>query len=200
MTDRRLPNWQEFYRDRAAGELPWYYPELDPDLESALARDVITGGLALDLGCGPGTQAVALAERGFHVTATDVSADAIEQARALSQARGVKIEFAVDDVMQSRLEHAFDVVFDRGCYHVFAPAERTGYVATLAKLVRPGGTLFLKCFSDEQPGAVGPYQSHPDEVRAVFGEVFEVVSIVRTIYQGTLAHPPKALFCTLHRR
>jgi SAM-dependent methyltransferase len=153
----------------------------------------LTAGRVLDLGTGPATQAFALAERGFHVTATDLSAHAIEQGRAASSERGLSIEFLEDDILCSKLTGQFDLVFDRGCFHVFA-------AQTLARLVRTGGLFFLKCFSDEQPGDIGPYQSHPRAIEAIFQAAFEVISIERTIYQGTLAQPPKALFCTLRRR
>ena len=66
--------------------------------------------------------------------------------------------------------------------------------------MRPGGFFFLKCFSDAQPGDVGPYRLTAKEIETTFEGAFEIVSIVRTIYQGTLAEKPKAFFCTLRRR
>ena len=41
----------------------------------------------LDVGSGPGTQAIALARRGFRVTATDLSVAAVEGARQRARAR-----------------------------------------------------------------------------------------------------------------
>jgi SAM-dependent methyltransferase len=200
MSGRTFPNWRELYAQGSAEQLPWYYAELDPDLERALATRQLSAGRVLDLGTGPATQALALAERGFEVTATDISHHAIEQGRIAAAARSLAIDFAEDDILHTRLTAEFDIVFDRGCYHVLAPDERTKYAATLARLVRREGYFFLKCFSDEQPGEVGPYQSHPRDIENLFASEFEVLSIERTIYQGTLAEPPKALFCTLRRR
>jgi methylase of polypeptide subunit release factors len=68
-----FPNWEELYRSDTVEALPWYWPSIDPDLEAVLARQGVAGGRALDQGTGPGTQAIALAGRGFTVTATDVS-------------------------------------------------------------------------------------------------------------------------------
>jgi 2-polyprenyl-3-methyl-5-hydroxy-6-metoxy-1,4-benzoquinol methylase len=200
MTNRIFPNWHAIYAQQPAETMPWYYAGLDPDLESALAARGITSGRVLDLGTGPATQALVLAERGFDVTAADVSTHAVAQGRAQAAARGLRIEFIEDDVLASRLTADFDIVLDRGCYHVFAPELRPRYARTLAALVKPKGLFFLKCFSDEQPGEIGPYQSHPRDIEAVFQDAFEIASITRTIYQGTLAQPPKALFCTLVRR
>lgn len=197
---RPFPNWNEIYGQQPAERMPWYFAPLDPDLERALSTQRLSAGRALDLGTGPATQAYALAKRGFQVTASDVSAQAIEQARTGAAERGLTIEVVQDDILATRLHGPFDLVFDRGCYHVFEPEQRASYARTLAGLVKPDGWFFLKCFSEEQPGEIGPYQSSPDEISTIFGQSFEVVSIERTVYQGTLAQLPKALFCSLRRR
>ena len=197
MTARPFPDWHKIYKDQAAERLPWYYPDLDPDLARALEARGIKAGRVLDLGTGPATQAYALAALGFEVTASDISEHAVEQGRAGAAERGLKIDFVRDDVLHSQLRAGFDLIFDRGCYHVFAPELRGHYAQTVARLLAPTGTFFLKCFSEEQPGDVGPYQTSPEEARRVFGEHFEVLAIERTVYQGTLPVLPRALFCTL---
>jgi 2-polyprenyl-3-methyl-5-hydroxy-6-metoxy-1,4-benzoquinol methylase len=199
MTDRHFPEWEEFYRVQAAESMPWFYPTLDPDIERALSRHPITGR-ALDIGAGPGTQAVALAERGFDVTATDISADALEGTQRRADEAGVRVQSVVDDVTQSRLRGAFQLALDRGCYHVLAPEQRPLYVQTLARLIVPSGYLLLKCFSDEQPGDIGPYHFAPDDIEAQFQDAFSAISIDRSVYFGTFEPPPKALFCVLQRR
>ena len=198
MTDRHFPRWEEFYRTQPAETMPWFHPTLDPDVERALATHALAGR-ALDLGTGPGTQAVALAARGFAVTATDISEDALHGGRKRAEAAGVSVDFRVDDINDSRLQQSFDVVLDRGCFHVLAPAQRSAYVATLSRLVVPAGVLLLKCFSDEQPGEVGPYHFSPADIAAVFGGAFTPLSIERSVYQGTFQPPPRALFCVLQR-
>jgi 2-polyprenyl-3-methyl-5-hydroxy-6-metoxy-1,4-benzoquinol methylase len=198
--DRQFPNWHEFYRQLPVAQMPWYYPELDPDLERALTKHQLTQGSALDLGTGPGTQAFMLARRGFRVTATDISADAITLARTEAAQRGLAIHFEVDDVLASRLNSEFDIVFDRGCFHVLSPNDRPRYVETIAKLVKPQGFFFLKCLSEMQPGDVGPYRSSPEEIEATFQGRFKLLWLERTIYQGTLIEPPHALFCSFQRQ
>jgi methylase of polypeptide subunit release factors len=47
--------------------MPWYNEKLDSDLEEELHRRKITNGKFLDLGTGPGTQAIWLAKKGFKV-------------------------------------------------------------------------------------------------------------------------------------
>jgi 2-polyprenyl-3-methyl-5-hydroxy-6-metoxy-1,4-benzoquinol methylase len=197
---RGFPSWEELYKQDVIEKLPWYWPALDPDLDAALARHGITSGRVLDEGTGPGTQAIALAERGFTVTASDVSAAAIAYAARRARERGVEVSFVQDDVLACRLTGPFDIIFDRGCFHVLAPEQRASYVETMHRLLAPSGWLFVKTFSHRQPGEQGPHRFAPEGLRRVFGDRFAVVEILDTVYQGQLDPYPMALFATFQRR
>ncbi|AUX48036.1 uncharacterized protein SOCE26_095620 [Sorangium cellulosum] len=198
--ERIFPDWQELYRTTPSESLPWYHEPLDADLEQALERWQVASGRALDLGAGPGTQAIALAGRGFDVTGSDLSQAAVEKAAALAAERGASVRFVQDDILDSRLAERFDVVFDRGCFHCLPPERRGDYARTLGRLVAPGGLFFLKCFSVLEPRDGGPYRFTPGDIREVFGEYFEVLSVHETVYQGSLDPLPRALFVVLKPR
>lgn len=197
---KQFPDWETLYRQQPGESLPWYYAELDPDLEAALREHGVSGGRLLDLGTGPGTQAIALAARGFEATGSDLSETAIARATELARARGVRVDFVQDDVLASRLSGSFDAVFDRGCFHVIDPARRGTYVDAVAGWLAPGGLLLLKTFSALQPGDVGPHRFSADELRTIFAPRFELLSATETVYQGTLDPLPKALMSVLRRR
>ncbi|WAS91165.1 SAM-dependent methyltransferase [Nannocystis punicea] len=199
LQSERFPDWETLYRQQPGETLPWYYADLDPDLAAALRDHGLTRGRLLDLGTGPGTQAIALAARGFETTGTDLSATAVAKATALAQARGFQVTFVQDDVLASRLTASFDAVFDRGCFHVIDPSQRGTYVDATAGWLAPGGLLLLKTFSKLQPDDVGPHRFSPDEIRTTFAPRFELLSATETVYQGTLDPLPKALFSVLRR-
>lgn len=196
---REFPEWEQLYQDQEVESMPWFNPELDPDLDQALTQLNLSGGTGLDLGTGPGTQAIALASRGFRVTATDLSKTAISKASGTAQAMGVEIDFRQDDILNSQLQQTFDFVFDRGCFHVLPPERRSDYVQVVKDLLRPGGYLFLKCFSHLETREEGPYRFRPEEIQQIFVDNFKIRSIVETVYQGTLETFPKALFCILEQ-
>lgn len=194
------PGWDQRYREVPVEEMPWFYPELDPDMGSALDACGVAGGRVLDLGTGPGTQAIALAVRGFRVTGADLSPTAVEGAALRAAREGVVVDFVINDVLNNALKGPFDVVWDRGCFHTFDPDRRPDYERVVAGLLPPGGWLILKCFSHLQPGTMGPRRVHPDEIHATFDADFEVRSIAETVFQGRLDPNPLALICTLRRR
>lgn len=194
------PNWNVVYETQRASAMPWFNPQLDADLVIALAQHQIERGRFLDVGTGPGTQAIALAERGFEVTGTDISVAAVQQAAARARSASVNVAFVEDDVLASCLDTTFDFVLDRGCFHVIPQERQADYVTAMQARLRPGGLLFLKCFADDDPDLRRPTGFSPETIRALFGSAFEVLSIERTVFQGTLAVPPRTLFCVLQRR
>ncbi len=194
-------SWENLYATSEVETLPWYTPELDPDFEAALSRRRLGGKRILDLGTGPTTHAIALASRGYDIVATDISPSAIKRAKRAAKSSGVRIDFRVDDVLESTLETgSIDAIVDRGVFHTLAPADRSVYVRTVHRILRPRGWLFLKCFSDKQPGTWGPHRISRKELHASFDAAFEILSIVNTVFGGTLDENPKALFVTMRRR
>jgi cyclopropane fatty-acyl-phospholipid synthase-like methyltransferase len=197
--EHEFPRWEALYQEREIESMPWFNPELDDDLKQALDELGLRDGSALDLGTGPGTQAMHLARRGFDVTATDISGTAIRLARGKAEAQGLAVTWEQDDILATRLTRQFDLIFDRGCFHVLAPERRQEYVSIVAGLLKTGGYLFLKCFSRLQPGDQGPYRFTPEQIWELFGSRLRMLSVKETIYQGTLDPLPRALFCIMQR-
>lgn len=194
-----IEDWEQYYVEERVEEMPWFHERLDDDFETALCSLAVTRGRALDLGTGPGTQATALAERGFTVTATDISATAVRDAAKRAKDKGLSIKFIQDDIRNSRLEGPFDVVLDRGCFHTIPPEARPRYIDTTSALLKPGGHLLLKCFSHKETMEGGPHRFTPEDLKRYFAVNFEVLSIIETVFHGTLSHFPKALFAVMQR-
>jgi SAM-dependent methyltransferase len=198
-TQRSFPDWNFLYKNEKVVNMPWYNENLDFDLEQEIIQRKITdnGGKFLDLGTGPGTQAVQLSKLGFDVTGNDLSEYAIEKARSLTD----KVHFIVDDILNSQLKkNEFDYIFDRGCFHVLSIDDRDKYVMTIKNILKDNGILFLKCFSDKEPHEEGPYRFSQDKIKEIFGNDFEILSIKETVYQGTLDPLPIALFVVMRKK
>jgi 2-polyprenyl-3-methyl-5-hydroxy-6-metoxy-1,4-benzoquinol methylase len=192
--------WDEVYRKIAFEEMPWFSRNLDHDIEKALTELKITKGNVLDIGTGPGTQAIALAKRGFQVTGTDISETAVRKAAERAQNEGAKVTFMADNILDSYLEDKFNFVIDRGCFHTINPPQRSDYILIVHSLIKTRGYLFLKCFSHKEPAGPGPHRIKPQEITELFEPLFKIHSIKESSFKGTLDHAPKALFCILQKR
>jgi ubiquinone/menaquinone biosynthesis C-methylase UbiE len=171
-------------------------------LEEELERRKISKGRILDLGTGPATQAIQLANRGLEVTGSDVSEAAINRAKEVYiHDKNKKISFTVDDILDSKIkDKRFDYVFDRGCFHVLPIEKRPVYIREINRILDDKGILFLKCFSIKEPRQEGPYRLTEDEIRQLFENDFVISSVKDTVYQGILNPLPKALFIVMNKR
>ena len=143
----------------------------------------ITGSI-LDAGCGTGENALFFAQRGHRVTGIDFLAEPIELAKKKATERGLTATFLVMDALAIKeLPEVFDNVIDSGLFHVFSDDDRRRYVDGLAAILKPGGRLFLLCFSDEEPGTQGPRRVSEKELRDAFAHGWTVESIERSRYE-----------------
>jgi 2-polyprenyl-6-hydroxyphenyl methylase / 3-demethylubiquinone-9 3-methyltransferase len=106
-------------------------------------RATLSGARVLDVGCGGGLLAEALTRAGAKVTAIDLAPGMIEVARLHAMEQKLEIEYRVvaAEAVAAAEPGGFDVVTCMEMLeHVPNPAQM---VATLAKLVRPGGAVFI---------------------------------------------------------
>ena len=137
-------DYDEIYRE---GGAPWEIGGPQPALANVL--DLANGPKVLDLGCGTGELALALARRAHQVTGVDISPVAIDAARAKAAAEGLAVRFEVQDATRLSLPSApFDSVFDSGLLHnLVRHGGADEYLALLPELAGPGATVFLLAVS-----------------------------------------------------
>jgi thioredoxin reductase/2-polyprenyl-3-methyl-5-hydroxy-6-metoxy-1,4-benzoquinol methylase len=132
--------WEERYRSRPA---VWSgHP--NPQLVAEAAE--LPAGRALDVGSGEGADAIWLAQRGWRVTAVDISSTALERAATAAAATGAQVAGRIDwthaDLReQAPAESAYDLVSSQ-FMHLPGEARRVLF-ARLAGAVAPGGTLLI---------------------------------------------------------
>ena len=196
--NRKLPTWDEYYKNEKIEKMPWYNENLDLDLEDELNAMHLNNGIFLDLGTGPRTQAMELAKKGFDVIGSDISGTVIERNKIMYENQYHNIKFVVDNILYSDFkENYFDYIFDRGRFHVFSEEDRPNYYNQIKRILKQKGILFLKCFSIDEPMKDGPYRFSHNDIHNIFSKNFQINEIKKTVYQGTLDPLPKALFSVM---
>ena len=113
------------------------------------------GGHALELACGLGGNAIRLAEKGFMVTAWDISDVAIRTLQNFSLSRNLMLNAEIRDVEREPPEPASQDVIVVSNF-LYMPLMRY-----IADALRPGGLVYYQTWSiDRPPGMGGP--SNPD--------------------------------------
>jgi cyclopropane fatty-acyl-phospholipid synthase-like methyltransferase len=188
-----------------AGNAPWDIGK--PQQPFVAAANQITGPI-LDAGCGTGDTALFFAGRGQPVTGIDFLEGPIQRAKRKAGERGLSATFLVKDALYLKdWGERFDNVIDSGLFHVFSDQDRKKYVEGLATVLKPGGRVFLMCFSDEEPGTQGPRRVSQKELSEAFAQGWDIESIqpvqfeVRPDLEGfTFSEGgPRAWFVTVRR-
>jgi len=179
--------WDDFYADRGK-PVPFFVPKPDENLVSYLDRGLLAPGRALELGCGPGRNAIYLASRGFEVDAVDLSPSALAWAEERAREAGAQVRFHRADIFSAALPAGpYGLVYDTGCLHHLPPHRRVSYLDLLDRVLAPGGHFALACFAagamgselpDEefyrQGSLYGGLAYSPAELRGIFSELTEV--------------------------
>lgn len=97
----------------------------------------------LELGCGTGSTAIALAPHAAHILATDVSTRMIEIARDKAAAAGIdNVEFEVLDVGEAPMRPgSLDAVLAHSLLHLLE--DWHGVITDAHRALRPGGVLVM---------------------------------------------------------
>ena len=167
-------DWDSSYQDNVP---TWDIGRPQPAFVRLADRGLLTGRV-LDAGCGTGEHVLLAAARGAAAMGVDLSVVAIEKARGKAAERGLTARFEVADALHlERLGESFDTITDSGLFHVFDDADRARYVTSLASIIEPGGTYYMMCFSDRQPGVWGPRRVRREEIRLAFSDGWAVESL-----------------------
>ncbi len=146
----------------------------------------------LDLTCGIGTQAIALAANGYRATASDLSPKAIERAKLEAQARELDIAFSVCDMLQAHAHHGggFDLVIscDNALPHLLNDDLIRAALKQMLGCARPGGgcIVTIRDYDKEQRGKniLKPYGVHVEGGKRYV--IFQVWDFEDDIYDLTL--------------
>ena len=84
----------------------------DEEISSVLDLAGLQSGDVLDLACGPGRHATALAKRGLRVTGVDLSPYLLRQANDLALQESVSIEWVQEDMRSFARPEAFDLAIN----------------------------------------------------------------------------------------
>lgn len=144
----------DFYDD-----LSRYYHLIYQDWEASIARQAEVldriireevrrpAHRLLDVSCGIGTQSLGLAELGYKITASDLSAESVERAKREARARGLSISFSVADMREVFDRHGpgYDVVLscDNSVPHLLSDKEILVAFEQFHRCTSPGGLCLI---------------------------------------------------------
>ena len=135
--------FDKYYQSRAYNDLGWRLRierEVQNILKVAGGKKI---GRVLSLGCGDGQFEIALAPHVGHVTALDISPQAIEVANRQKQLAGVQnLDFRCQPMAELQWDTGFDVVICLAFLHHVRPIDIPDFLKTSCRALAPGGFFY----------------------------------------------------------
>ena len=103
----------------------------------------------LDIGCGEGKDAVYMAQKGYNVSAFDLTENGIRKTIALAESRGVKIHAFVDDINTFDIDEQYDIIYSTGTVQYLFDENKKTFFEKLEKITKPNGIVFINVFVEK---------------------------------------------------
>ena len=164
-----------------------YYDILHDDVdyaaECALLETVFSRYLPrrprslLDLGCGTGSHALILAERGYRVTGIDASAGMLRVARRKARGRP-NPRWVHADMRRFQMDRTFDaaICMDDAFTHLLTERDIVTHLRTVRRHLQPGGVYvfeFAQALKEETEGPGWIYHEGPTEILWLYDLTFD---------------------------
>ena len=136
--------WSETYR--TGDHCVWDHASPSTELIGyILGARLPAGARVLDLGCGTGADAIFLAKQNFEAHGVDFSKEALRLAEQRAGELDVSVDWRECSALNTPFDDGyFDLITDRGCFHHIAGPLRRESAREIARILRPGGVLFLR--------------------------------------------------------
>ncbi|PCI41694.1 MAG: thiopurine S-methyltransferase [Proteobacteria bacterium] len=160
-------DWEDLYQQ---GDTGWDRGMISPALQHWFdTNELKAGQRVLIPGCGRGYEVIALAKRGFEVTALDLAPSAIDAVKQGLQEAGLSATLVCSDLFDYQPKQGFDVIYEQTCLCALPVERREDYEQCLFSWLKRDGIL---CFSMMQTGEQGGPPFHCDwlDMKVLFSE------------------------------
>jgi cyclopropane fatty-acyl-phospholipid synthase-like methyltransferase len=166
------------------GQADWHYDENDlawdlGEVANPFVRlwedKVLTPGALIVPGCGQGHEVIYFAERGFQVTGVDYSPGAEKLLRESLSSKNLDARVLHQDFFKLDETHnqAYDNMLEQTFFCAIHPDQRPAYVATVSRILKPGGLLFGLFYETGEEGGP-PFNTTDADIQNHFAAAFEI--------------------------
>ncbi len=178
----RRSHWEQIYKAKLPTEVSWHQAYPSMSLKLIYATGIEKAQRFIDVGGGASVLVDRLLEAGFKKLAVlDISASAIEHAKARLGAKADNIEWYEADVTEFEPPHQFELWHDRAVFHFLTDeGDRERYVRVLKETLVPGGHLIIATFAIDGPKKCSGLDVIRYDVESLYSEIgdeFELLEV-----------------------
>ena len=171
-------HWDNVWTRKKSNEVSWYQENPKTSVELILSTNPSKNAKIIDVGGGDSNLVDKLLDLGFSdITVLDVSAKALERAKARLGDRAKLVKWIERDIMKFDGDEQYDIWHDRALLHFLTSEEDSkNYVELTRQHVRQGGYLIVSTFSTRGPmmcSGLDTRQYSEESIKKLFSDGFE---------------------------
>ncbi len=179
-TTGRQAHWDNIYITKGEAEVSWFEETPAQSLELLELVGARPSSAIIDVGGGASSLVDNLLARGFeNITVLDLSAAALDSARARLDDKGDAVKWIVADATEWRPPETYDIWHDRAAFHFLtSEKEQRAYIKRLKQALKRGGHVIIGTFAlDGLEKCSGlPVARHsPESLSALLGPDFDLI-------------------------
>ncbi len=171
-------DWQKHYE---TGDMGWDLGQVAPPFVRLWDEKKLVPGTTLIPGCGRGHEVLFLAQNGFQVTGVDFSPGAVDALTRSLQEKGLQAEVLHQDFFELEDQHdsKYDLMLEQTFFCAIHPSQRSRYVETAARILKPNGLLAALFYATGEEGGP-PYDTTAADIRHHFSSTFTIEHLEKT--------------------
>lgn len=203
MKENRKNHWETVYETKNPNEVSWTQEIPKTSLDFIKSFDLTKKSKIIDIGGGDSKLVDFLIEEGFeNITVLDISARAIEKAKARLGTNAEKVNWIVSDITEFVPNETFEVWHDRATFHFLTSEEQIEkYMETARKSV--SGYLTVGTFSENGPkkcSGLDIKQYSEETLTAEMNNGFEKIKCVTEDHTTPFETKQNFIFCSFKRQ
>ena len=202
MNTARSEHWEKVYETKNPHEVSWTQEVPTTSLELIHSFGLERSARIIDIGGGDSRLVDFLLDEGFiNLTVLDISAKALEKAKARLGEKGKHVNWIVSDITEFKPETTYDVWHDRATFHFLTEDTQVKKYVDIARQA-VSGYLAIGTFSENGPEKCSglPIKQYTEEtLSSVFKESFEKISCKRENHLTPFGTEQNFVFCTFKK-
>jgi SAM-dependent methyltransferase len=151
MTEGNKQHWETVYQTKQVNEVSWTQEVPQTSLDFILSFNLPKSARIIDIGGGDSKLVDFLLDEGYeNLTVLDISATALERAKARLGERAEKVKWIVADITDFKPDTSYDVWHDRAAFHFLTENEQIEKYLNIVHAAVTG-FLLIGTFSEDGP-------------------------------------------------
>lgn len=204
MSDKKQ-HWENIYQNHQLTQVSWYEPIPDTSLSIIKRFNMPKDAAIIDIGGGDSLLVDYLLLMGYtNITVLDISAKAIERAKARLGDKAQSVNWLVYDVLDFTAMQQYDLWHDRAAFHFFTDLrDQEQYLDSVHQGLKPNGYLVLSTFGTDGPESCSglPVQQYSENTLAkLFNKYFEKIKCFTKMHITPFNTVQSFVFCSFQKQ